>query len=96
MTLVAVLPHMHMMGRHLTTTVTLSGTPVVVHDADFDFTEQLFVPLEKPIAMKQGDKIKTDCTFMNDTNETVHWGESSTAEMCLSVFYRFPKTVTCR
>jgi hypothetical protein len=88
--LVAMLPHMHTLGRHLKTTVTVGGSPVVVHDADYDFEEQRFVPFDHTIAVTQGDKIATECTFMNTTNATVTYGESTLAEMCFSMLYRYP------
>jgi len=89
MNLVAMLPHMHTLGRHMKTTVTVSGSLIVVHDADYDFEEQRFVPFDQIIAVKQGDKIATACTFMNNTNMTVTYGESTLAEMCFSMMYRY-------
>ncbi|HMI86952.1 MAG TPA: hypothetical protein VK550_22815 [Polyangiaceae bacterium] len=33
----ALFPHMHQMGRHIKTTFTVAGTPMVMHDADYQF-----------------------------------------------------------
>ena len=88
-TLFALFPHMHQLGSHFRTTVTVSGEEVVVHDAPYEFEHQPFLALE-PVALEPGDAIETTCTWNNTTNQTVFWGESSEAEMCFSILYRWP------
>ena len=85
----ALFPHMHQLGTHLKTTLTIGGQPQVLHDAAYTFEEQAFIPFE-PISMNAGDTITTECTWNNTTPDTVGWGESSTAEMCFSILYRYP------
>jgi hypothetical protein len=85
----AIFPHMHQLGSHLKSTLTINGSPSVIHDAAYDFNHQPFVSMT-PIAVNPGDSVKTECTFNNTTNQTVGWGESSTSEMCFSILYRFP------
>lgn len=87
----AIFPHMHQLGRHLKTTFTVAGTPMVVHDGDYDFEEQYQLPIG-PIELHQGDTVKTECTYDNMTGRTVGFGESSDTEMCFSIIYRFPAT----
>ena len=41
-----------------------------------------------------GDKIKTECTYNNDTGAPITYGESSDTEMCYSLLYRYPKQST--
>ena len=31
-----------------------------------------------------------ECTYVNQTGQTVRWGESSDDEMCFGGFYRYP------
>ncbi len=88
-TLFALFPHMHQLGTHFKTTVTVGGETRVLHDAPYDFSEQAFLPVE-PIVLEPGDQVTSECTFFNTTADTVEWGESSTTEMCFSILYRFP------
>jgi hypothetical protein len=87
--LFAVFPHMHQLGTHLKTTLTIGGTDQVLHDGDYAFDHQAFIPFPS-IAMQPNDTIKTECTWTNTTGQTVTWGESSTTEMCFSIMYRYP------
>ena len=83
-------PHMHELGVHMKTTVTVRGEPVVIHDGDYRFEEQYQIPVG-PFALQAGDKITTECTYQNDTNQTVKFGESSDTEMCFSILFRYPR-----
>ena len=88
-TLFALFPHMHQLGSHFRTTLTVDGKATVLHDGDYDFNHQAFIPFD-PITLRPGDSITTDCTWTNTTSELIGWGESSTAEMCFSILYRYP------
>jgi hypothetical protein len=88
-TLFALFPHMHQLGTHFKTTLTVGGETRVLHDAAYDFNEQAFLPIE-PVVLEPGDQITSECTYFNSTSQTVTWGESSTTEMCFSILYRFP------
>jgi len=87
--LFALFPHMHQLGSHLMTTLTIGGKESVIHDGDYSFDHQAFLSFE-PITMNAGDTIKTECTWDNTTPQNVTWGESSTTEMCFSILYRYP------
>lgn len=88
-TLFALLPHMHQLGTHLKTTITRDGSARVLHDGAYDFEDQQ-VTLIEPIELEPGDQVVTECTFENMSSATVGWGESSNAEMCFSILYRYP------
>ncbi|MEO8702985.1 MAG: hypothetical protein ABI867_23265 [Kofleriaceae bacterium] len=88
-TLFALFPHMHQLGTHLKTTITRAGVPMIIHDSAYSFDEQAFLELS-PIVVEPGDKVTTECTFVNTTGQVVEYGESSTSEMCYSILYRFP------
>ncbi len=90
-TLFSYWPHMHQHGTHQTLTLTQGGVPNVLHDADFDFHEQKNYPLSPTLAVHAGDAIRTDCTYTNTGTTTVTFGDSSTAEMCFTGLYRYPK-----
>ena len=86
----ALFPHMHQLGTHLKTTLTIGGTEQILHDEKYEFEHQAVLSFE-PTQLNAGDKVKTDCTFMNPGTTTVGYGESSSTEMCYSILYRFPK-----
>lgn len=89
----ALFPHMHQFGTHFKTTLTIGGTTRVIHDAPYSFDEQAFLRFE-PIALEPGDKITSECTWLNTTNQTVTYGESSTTEMCYSIMLRYPSVTS--
>lgn len=90
-TIFAVGPHMHQLGVHMKV-VAHSGEAgdVVLFDGPYDFNEQLHygVPM---VPMQAGDVIDIECTYENDRNETVHFGDSSLQEMCFAGIFRFPE-----
>lgn len=84
-------PHMHQHATHQKLTLTQNGVADVIHDADFDFREQTNYPLAPELAVHAGDALRTDCTYTNTGTTTVTFGDSSTAEMCFTGLYRYPK-----
>jgi hypothetical protein len=96
-TLLAYWPHMHQHAIHQSVTLTLGGTPTVVHDDDYTFNEQKNYPLDAahglaPISIASGDSIDVVCSYLNDsTTDTITFGESSLDEMCFTGLYRYPK-----
>lgn len=86
----ALFPHMHQLGTHLTTKLTINGEERMLHDADYDFEHQDVVMFE-PIQLNPGDTITTTCTWNNTTPNVVTYGESSDTEMCYSILYRYPR-----
>jgi hypothetical protein len=91
MTAYALFPHMHQLGTHLKTTVTVGGQTTVLHDGAYNFEEQRQIPIEL-LHFLPGDTVATECTFENPGANTVTFGESSDTEMCFSVLFRFPNT----
>jgi hypothetical protein len=55
-----------------------------MHDKDFNFEEQTTYPLRPPLEIEMGDRITTQCTFDNDTNQTITFGENTGNEMCFN------------
>lgn len=95
-TVFAVLGHMHLTGKHLTSTaIPASGAATTLIDEDYNFDEQKFVSLDPPMEFKQGDKLETACTYENPGPNTLTFGESTTQnEMCITVTYRYPRVST--
>jgi hypothetical protein len=86
----ALFPHMHQLGTHFKTTVTMGGVTSVLHDDVFKFNEQLQLPLDPILSLHAGDSVHTECTYENTTDKDVTFGESSDTEMCFSVLFRYP------
>jgi len=85
----AIFPHMHQLGSHFKSTLTVGGQEKVIHDDDYAFVHQAFIPIEQ-VTLNAGDTVTTACTWTNTTTKTITWGESSTTEMCFSILYRYP------
>lgn len=82
--------HMHFLGTHMK--VTVHGTTMgelVIHDAPYTFDEQSRKYFD-PIEMARGDTISVECTFMNGTDHTVGFSQSSTDEICYAAAVRYP------
>jgi hypothetical protein len=82
-------PHMHQLGRHMKIMAVRAGQPdLVLHDGPFSFDEQVFYPAD--VAFAAGDQLRVECTFDNQSDRLVGFGESSNDEMCLAVAARYP------
>lgn len=89
-TVFAVSPHMHQLGTHLKATAQrASGESVMLYDGAYDFFEQRQYAAG-PLQLKAGDKVHVDCTYDNQSDRTVSFGESSLDEMCFVGVYRYP------
>jgi hypothetical protein len=84
-------PHMHLLGKSLSTNVLPGGTGAavsVVNQPDWDFQTQLGYPASNDI--NPGDVIQTQCDWQNTTNASVSFGEDTTDEMCFSFLAYYP------
>jgi hypothetical protein len=85
----AIMPHMHQLGIHLR----VVHGDTVLHDAPYDFEEQRYHSIE-PHLVRAGESLEVQCTWLNDTRETVTFGNSSYEEMCFALLYRYPSMQT--
>ncbi|HWO21990.1 MAG TPA: hypothetical protein VNO30_24680 [Kofleriaceae bacterium] len=88
--LFAVWPHMHKLATHQKVELIRGGTPTVLHDLAYNFTEQKYYLKAPEVQVMQGDQIRVSCTWVNTTGSSVGFGESSDKEMCFSGLYRYP------
>ena len=88
----AVMPHMHLTGVHMTTTAeTVDGNSIPLLDTDYDFADQRYTVLPKPVALKKGDKMRIACEYENAGPNALGFGESTNKnEMCITFAYRYP------
>ena len=85
-------PHMHKLGRGMKITVLRAdGREEVMHDGVFDFQIQEYYPFaQDQWTLHPGDKLRTECTFQNDTNQSVPFGERTQDEMCYGFITAWP------
>jgi hypothetical protein len=90
--LLGVTPHMHELGVHGYLALQRGGTgPVeVLHDGPFAFEEQTIKPI-KDTLIKEGDVLTTTCTFENNTDRNISFGENTADEMCINWVRYYPK-----
>jgi Copper type II ascorbate-dependent monooxygenase, C-terminal domain len=84
--IVAVIPHMHLQGRHMKGTITRKdGKKETLHDEPFDFNYQKLY--KKNVTLMPGESIFTECTYA----QPMSFGESTNAEMCYLFTMAYPK-----
>lgn len=90
-TLISSLPHMHKLGTAMTTTLERAGdAPVDLGTvANWQFDNQTWYPISAQT--KNGDVIRTKCTWKNDTGAPVGFGEETEKEMCYSFTTYYPR-----
>jgi hypothetical protein len=82
-------PHMHRIGKRMTTSVKhTDGSMEMVFDQPFDFGSETHYPVD--LDLKPGESLVTSCTFNNDTDRGVAFGESSDSEMCYQFTWAYP------
>jgi hypothetical protein len=82
-------PHMHRIGKRMSTSVRhMDGTMEQIFDEPFVFGSEThyFVDYE----LKPGQQLVTSCSFFNDNNFGVPFGESSDTEMCYQFTFSYP------
>ena len=90
-TLLSASPHAHQTAHHMKFTLErASGEKIVMHDRDFNFEEQGLYDLKEPLVVNKGDKIVTTCTYDNDTDKTITFGENTGNEMCFNFALYYP------
>jgi hypothetical protein len=84
-------PHMHQLGKAMSTTVQSGGSTVDLGTASpFSFDDQFFAPLPE-IVVRPGDVVRTRCVWENPGATAVPFGEDTEQEMCYSFTMYYPK-----
>jgi len=82
--------HMHKLGINLKTTIIRAGQEIAFQDEPYNFDEQSFEYMDPVFELKPGDKLRTECTYLNDTGSEVMFGDSSDNEMCFTDIFYYP------
>jgi hypothetical protein len=84
-TILSMSPHMHLQGRHMSTSVTRrSGGKEMLLDKPFDFQTQISYPIRATI--EPGDTLTTTCTYAMPTP----FGQGTNQEMCYNFVMAYP------
>jgi hypothetical protein len=91
---IASFPHMHQLGRKLSTVVmrgSETGPQEMLVDVPaFDFESQTFYPQEPAMPIMPGDALRTTCTYDNPGAQNVYFGEATEDEMCFNFVMVYP------
>jgi hypothetical protein len=89
-TIISVGPHMHQLGVHMRVVAHSSvAGDTMLFDGPYAFDSQQRYAIDF-VEMKAGDVVQVECTYQNDTDHAVAWGQSSLDEMCFASLTRFP------
>ena len=84
-------PHMHRLGVHARLDLKRGTEPMqVIYDGAYNFEEQTLKPLND-VLVKNGDILTTTCTYENDTNRDIVWGDATEDEMCFNWMRYYPR-----
>jgi hypothetical protein len=92
---IAIVPHMHLLGRDMKVTATLPDGHVesMIWIKDWDFNWQGQYQYRSPLILPKGTRIELKAVFDNSANnpknpnsppKDVHWGENTKDEMCIA------------
>ncbi|MFO0593360.1 MAG: peptidylglycine alpha-amidating monooxygenase [Polyangiaceae bacterium] len=92
---IAAMPHMHQLGTAISTVnhPADGGADIDLGKADpWNFQSQAWQILDPKTALIQGnDTISTRCAWQNPTNKDVHFGETTSDEMCFGFLMYYPR-----
>jgi hypothetical protein len=82
-------PHMHRLGKTMKTSINrMGGKTEVIFDKPFSFGNETHYFEEADL--QPGETLTTSCTFDNDTDRGVPFGESTDTEMCYQFTFHYP------
>lgn len=89
-------PHMHRTGSAAKLVLTrTTGESVTLIDHPYDYDDQRAYKLPEDgasadVIMNPGDTLITTCTYQNNTENPITWGEYSYDEMCFTLVWAWP------
>jgi hypothetical protein len=83
--ILAVIPHLHTHGARIAVSAVVDGEPLTLVDIPaWDYDWQLTYTLAAPLRVRPADELRLVCTFVNDGDVDVTFGEQVTDEMCVA------------
>jgi hypothetical protein len=90
-TIIGLTPHMHKIGINMRSVVDKAGGgSLEIFNKPFVFDQQINYMLDPPYVLQPGDSITSTCTFQNNSDATVGFGQSTTQEMCYQFALSYP------
>lgn len=87
-------PHMHESGTAIKTELFRGGDlddpQTLVEIPQWNFENQIYYPQTPAIRVEPGDILRTTCTFRNDGNQPISFGEGTGDEMCFDFPIVYP------
>lgn len=90
----ASLPHTHLQGISVTTSIVRNNTEVdyVTNNQNFDFNYQFLNFNSNPVTLKKNDTLRTTCIYNTKNKDSfVIGGHSTREEMCLNFIWYYPR-----
>ncbi len=95
-TILQVIPHMHLLGREMTVSAMPPGKPLrpLIYVPDWDFHWQMAYTFKEPVKLPRGTILTMTARYDNSVKNlrnpnnpprTVLWGALSTDEMCIAI-----------
>ncbi|HTL32365.1 MAG TPA: hypothetical protein VL326_04545, partial [Kofleriaceae bacterium] len=88
--LFAVWPHMHALGTAQKVELVNGSSTQVLHDKAFNVDDQSYDLVRPSASVREGDKVRVTCTYVNGTSQPVVFGDNAGNEMCFAGLYRYP------
>jgi hypothetical protein len=90
-TIVGFTPHMHTIGSNMRTVVEKKGGESFdLFNKPFIFDQQINYMLKTPYELAPGDTLTTTCSWMNNKDVPVSFGQSTDQEMCYQFTLAYP------
>jgi hypothetical protein len=93
--IMSVYPHMHLSATRAKITVQRAAGEETLLDVPYMFSEQRTYPLPRDrtapdVVIQPGDRLTTTCSYDNQTDRVITYGEFSEKEMCLMMLWAWP------
>jgi hypothetical protein len=84
-------PHMHEIGTRMYSEILrVDGSVTVAFDRPFVFDRQPSYEMLPRVVLEPGDKIRSECTYVNTTPQNVSFGQSVKQEICEQYAFAYP------
>lgn len=88
---IGLMSHFHERGTHFQVNRFADGATQEVLYEDTDWAHPKYQVYPEPISLKAGDGLTWTCTWFNNTDANVSFGQTSNDEMCITFALAYPK-----
>jgi hypothetical protein len=87
--IVAVIPLMRTRGTHQTVSLFAGSDTTKLRDAAFDPLHMSYTIFPSDVHVPVGGELRVECTYVNNTANTIGFGDAQAAETCFTGFYHY-------